>query len=303
MDKIEKIVEDIRHLKIQGARNIANAAIEAILLKLKHSKARTTKELYSELKETAELVMGTRPTEPMMRNVITDTMQFMTMEMKKRKSKNDVKKAVEKEAAFYVKKMDEDVKKIAEIGAKLISKYRTVMTYCHSSTVIEILRRAGELNNLHVIVCETRPLFQGRKTAEELSDHVDVTLIVDGAMNRFMKETDVALVGADAITSKGDLVNKIGTATLAHIAYMHDVSFYSAAELYKYDPLTLFGNLERIEERDAREVWDDAPKNIKIQNQAFDVTAAKYISGYITELGVVSPQSFFSLIKEKLEGE
>ena len=55
-----------------------------------------------------------------------------------------------------------------------------------------------------------------------------------GAVNMFMKKADIVIVGADSVTSRGDLINKIGTCTLAHIARMNDVSFYSAAELSKY---------------------------------------------------------------------
>jgi translation initiation factor 2B subunit (eIF-2B alpha/beta/delta family) len=78
------------------------------------------------------------------------------------------------------------------------------------------------------------------------------------------------------------------------------VSFYSAAELAKYSPMTIFGTLEKIEERDHKEVWDRPPKGVKIRNPAFEATAAKYINGYITEVGVVPPQSFFTLATQKL---
>ena len=109
------------------------------------------------------------------------------------------------------------------------------------------------------------------------------------------------LVGADSVTSRGDLINKVGTSTLAHIARLHDVSFYSAAELYKYSPLTFFGQRERIEERDPKEIWDRPPRGVKIHNPAFDVTAARYINGYITEEGIVPPQSLFAVASQKLK--
>ncbi|MFA5077334.1 MAG: ribose 1,5-bisphosphate isomerase, partial [Candidatus Micrarchaeia archaeon] len=70
--------------------------------------------------------------------------------------------------------------------------------------------------------------------------------------------------------------------------------------LYKYDPLTLFGNRERIEEREASEVWEGAPKRVKVRNPAFDATAARYVNGYVTELGVVPPQALFGIAMAKL---
>jgi ribose 1,5-bisphosphate isomerase len=119
-------------------------------------------------------------------------------------------------------------------------------------------------------------------------------------MNMFMKKADIVIVGADSVTSRGDLINKIGTSALAHIARMNDVSFYSAAELYKYSPMTIYGTREKIEERDPKEVWDKPPRGVRIRNPAFEATAAKYISGYITELGVIPSQSFFAMATEKL---
>jgi ribose 1,5-bisphosphate isomerase len=119
-------------------------------------------------------------------------------------------------------------------------------------------------------------------------------------MNMFMKKADIVIVGADSVTSRGDLINKIGTSTLAHIARMNDVSFYSAAELSKYSPMTIFGTRERIEERDPKEVWDKPPKGLKIRNPAFEATAGKYINGYVTEMGVIPPESFFAMASQRL---
>ena len=64
--------------------------------------------------------------------------------------------------------------------------------------------------------------------------------------------------------------------------------------------MTMFGTREQIEERDPREVWERAPKKVKIRNPAFEATASKYINGYVTEIGVIPPQSFFAMATEKL---
>ena len=137
--------------------------------------------------------------------------------------------------------MDEDAKKLASYGAKLIPDDALVLTHCHSSSTTRILIEAKRMRKRFSVVCfETRPRFQGRTTATELAAAgIDVTLTVDGAMNMFMKKADIVIVGADSVTSRGDLINKIGTSTLAHIARMNDVSFYSAAELSKYSPMTM----------------------------------------------------------------
>lgn len=302
--EVERIVKDISSLKIQGARNVAKAAIEAIIIQMHKSKAKTKSELYSELLEVGDALSATRPTEPMMRNAIKNAVRFTFMQIKTNQAQKveELKKVVVKESSSYLEEIEKDYKKLCEYGAKLIPQGGVIITHCHSSTVTGILKRAYDLDKeFEVVALETRPRYQGRITAKELADYgIDTTIVVDGAMNMFMKKADLCIVGADAITSMGDLINKVGTSTLAHIARIQDVSFYSAAELYKYDPLTLFGNRERIEERDAKEVWEDAPKKVKVRNPAFDATAARYINGYITEIGIISPQSLGEIAAKKL---
>jgi len=304
--EVKKIIKDIKSLKIQGARNIAKSVIRALIIQIKNSKAKTLNSLYSELLAVSDALASARPTEPMVRNYIQDTANFAFSEIRSGKSKTvkKLKSDITHHVEDYLKKMDSNSKKLSDYGSKLISEGSIVMTYCHSSTVTGILKRAKEKGrNFEVIVCETRPKLQGRLTAKELiSKGIKTTLIVDSAMNVFMKKADLCIVGADAVTSTGDLINKIGTSTLAHIARFQDVSFYSAAELYKYSPLSLYGTREIIEERDPDEIWKSPPKKLKINNPAFDATAARYINAYITEEGLISPHFLFSLVNRKFKG-
>lgn len=306
--EVEKIIKDIKSIKIQGARNIAKAAIKALLFQVKNSKAKTLHALYSELLTVSNQLANARPTEPMTRNMIKDACNFAFLEIRSQNvtSVPELKKKFLQHVGQFLPKMESNAENLWRCGSKLIQNGHVVMTHCHSSTVTGILkmaRRSGK--DFEVISCETRPRFQGRITAVELAKSgIKTTMIVDSAMNSFMKRVDLCIVGADAVTSTGDLINKIGTSTLAHISRLHDVSFYSAAELYKFDPLTLYGSREKIEERNSKEVWEKPPKlkNLTIRNPAFDATAARYINAYITEEGLVSPQGFLSLVNKKLKG-
>jgi len=300
--RIKDYIKDIKSLKVQGARNVAKAAIQALMLQAYFSKAKNQRLYVRELLNLKDALLYTRPTEPMMRNLLEDAALFVSEQSKKARTIGELRDSFVKREKEVLERLDADARRLYEYGARLVPPGATVMTHCHSSTVTNILKRAREINRrLSVIVCETRPMYQGRITAAELSDAgIDTTLIVDGASNMFMKQADLVLVGADSVTSRGDLINKVGTSTIAHIARMHDVSFYSAAELFKYSRKTFYGELEKIEERDIKEVWDNAPRKVKVRNPAFDVTAAKYINGYITEAGVIPPQSFFALANEKL---
>jgi ribose 1,5-bisphosphate isomerase len=164
-----------------------------------------------------------------------------------------------------------------------------------------MLRKAKQNGkNFEVICTETRPVFQGRNTTKEmLKLGVKTTFIVESAARSVMKQANLVVVGADAITSEGNVVNKIGTATIALLADEARVPFYVVSELLKFDPLTLCGEYEGIEERDRKEVWEDAPKKLKVRNPAFEVTRREFIHGLICEEGIIPPQLVVEVMKRR----
>ncbi|HEY0161628.1 MAG TPA: S-methyl-5-thioribose-1-phosphate isomerase, partial [Edaphobacter sp.] len=100
------------------------------------------------------------------------------------------------------------------------------------------------------------------------------------------------IVGADRIAANGDTANKIGTYSVAVLAKEHGIPFYVAAPLSTIDVATTHGDQIPIEQRSATEVTHSngkqmTPNGAAIQNPAFDVTPAKYITAIITEHGVL----------------
>ncbi len=84
---------------------------------------------------------------------------------------------------------------------------------------------------LVVWVDETRPRNQGLLTAWELAAHgVPHKLIVDNAGGHLMQHgmVDIVLVGADRVSARGDVANKIGTYLKALAAHDNSVPFYAA---------------------------------------------------------------------------
>jgi len=164
-----------------------------------------------------------------------------------------------------------------------------------------MLKRAKQEGKTFEVVCtESRPVFQGRLTAKEMLDAgIKTTMIVDSAVRHFINEVDFVVVGADAITSEGNVINKIGTSMVALAAKEARTPFYVATELLKFDPVTVFGAYERIEERSPKEVWDTPPHGLIIRNPAFDVTRREFIHGIICEEGIMPPHAISELITRK----
>jgi ribose 1,5-bisphosphate isomerase len=291
--------EKIRKLEVQGARNVAIAAIKATETLASQSKARSKKELLKELLQAKEILFTSRETEPLMRNAV----RLITNQVEK-SSERSVKKlaeAVSLAAEQFLKDLEDSKQKIAEIGARRIRNNSVILTHCHSSTVTYLLQRAKQEGKTFEVICtETRPVFQGRMTAKEmLKLGLKTTFIIDSAVRFFMNQVDLAIVGADAITSEGNVINKIGTSTVALVAHESRTPFYVVSELLKFDPATMYGDYEKIEERSPDEIWKDAPRNLLIRNPAFDVTRRDFIHGIICEEGIISPHSITEVMRRR----
>ena len=192
-------------------------------------------------------------------------------------------------------------------GAELLQDGWTVLTHCNTGPLAApedgtalggIIAACRQGKSLHVFADETRPLLQGaRLTIWELHKAgVPVTLITDNMAGHFMKKGAVQCVitGADRIAANGDTANKIGTYTLAVLAKENSIPFYIAAPSSTFDISLQSGEDITIEERRPEEVTTIqgiaiSPPGTAAVNPAFDVTPARYITGIITEKGIIRP--------------
>jgi ribose 1,5-bisphosphate isomerase len=296
---VRVVADRIRRLEVQGARNVAIAAIKAVETLAEETNAKTRKEFMEELKETSDVLFASRSTEPLMRNAVRWIIN--QVENSGKEKVDDLAEVVASSSSQFLKNLEASKDIIAEIGAKRIRNNMIVFTHCHSSTVTHILHKAKEQGKTFEVVCtETRPVFQGRITAKELlSINIKTTLIVDSAARSFIRNADLVIVGADAITSEGNVINKIGTGTIALLAHEARKPFYVVSELLKFDPATVCGDYEEIEERSSDEVWKGAPEKLVIRNPAFDITRRVFIHGIICEEGIISPQSVKEIMHRK----
>jgi ribose 1,5-bisphosphate isomerase len=299
METVSVVAERIRKLEVQGARNVAIAAIKAMEALATETTAKTRREFVEALAEARDILFASRSTEPLMRNAL----RWIISQVEKAGDKEvgALVEVVISGSGKFLKDLEASKECITEIGAKRIRDGMLVFTHCHSSTVTNILLKAREDHKKFEVVCtETRPVFQGRITAKELlSFGVKTTFIVDSAARSFMRDADLVIVGADAITSEGNVINKIGTGTIALLAHEARKPFYVVAELLKFDPATVCGEYSEIEERNPSEVWKDAPENLVIRNPAFDVARRDFIHGIICEEGIIPPHAVSEIVHRK----
>ncbi|WP_407378773.1 S-methyl-5-thioribose-1-phosphate isomerase [Methanobrevibacter sp.] len=194
---------------------------------------------------------------------------------------------------------------IGKYGSEVIDDGDTVLTHCNAGalacvdygTALGVFRAARDSGkNINVICDETRPRGQGASLSvwEMQQENIPVKLIPDVASGFLMSQgkIDKVVIGADRI-AKGGVVNKIGSFMVAMAAKQHDVPFYVAAPLSTFDfEASIFDTV--IEERDGDEVryYGGAricPEGTEVINPAFDITPKEFITGIITENGIIDP--------------
>jgi ribose 1,5-bisphosphate isomerase len=298
-ETVKETAQRIRRLEVQGARNVAIAAVKALQTQAEQTSAKNKATFLTELKEAQTLLAASRETEPLMRNAMRCLL--IQAQNSPTGSVKELSRLVSASAVQFLADLDASREQTAEVGAKRIRDGSTVFTHCHSSTVTRLLAKAkADGKNFNVICTETRPAFQGRITAKELVGlGIETTFIVDSASRTFIGDADLVIVGADAITSEGNVVNKIGTGSLAVLAHEARKPFYVVTELLKFDPETLGGECEKIEQRSPAEVWADAPPKLVVRNPAFDVTPSRYIHGIVCEEGIIAPQSIVQVMRQR----
>lgn len=304
---VAAVTSAIQELKVRGAPAIGVTAAMGVALGAQSLSADDVSTFERHIWAICDQLAATRPTAvnlfwalTRMKKVVEENRDCTVAEIQSRLVREAL--AIQREDLAMCKALGQQ-------GASLIKDGHNVLTHCNAGalatagygTALGVVRAASEQGKqVHVFANETRPVLQGaRLTAWELmEDGIPVTLITDSMAAVVMRQgkIDLCVVGADRIAANGDVANKIGTYAVAVLAKAHNVPFYVAAPSSTIDVSTPSGSDIPIEERPGHEVttmngetWI-APKGVAVFNPAFDVTPAKYVTGIITEQGVVSPE-------------
>src|SRR5437899_4363324 len=298
----EQVADVIRKMVVRGAPAIGVAAAMGIALGVKNSKAATGAELQQEFDRICDLIGQTRPT------AVNLFWAIRRMRQKFEHFRMRPIQQIKQELIEEAQRMHaEDIaanQAMGRHGATLMPTSGGVLTHCNAGalatcgygTALGVIRAAVEQGkHIHVYADETRPFLQGsRLTAWELmKDGIPTTVISDNMAGAMMKQGKIGGIVGDAhsIHRSGDLSKKIGTLTLAVLAKEHGIPFYVAAPFSTVDLDTPDGSSIPIEQRNPREVTHMAgkqmvPDGIGVENPAFDVTPAKYVSAVVTEKGI-----------------
>lgn len=278
---VDDVAFAIKDMVVRGAPAIGAAAVYGMALGKK------------DLQKTAEKLRAARPTAYDLFYAI----EYMIEQITNGKDEFDA-------ATKYVEDIVQRCKKIGEYGEKLIKNGMKILTHCNAGALatvdygtalapFRVAYKKGK--DFFVYVDETRPRRQGLLTAWELhQEGIKYAVIADNAAGYFMKngEIDLVITGADRIAKNGDFANKIGTYEKAVLAKENNIPFYVAAPISTFDDTIENGSKITIEERNRVELLEIngnkvMPEWVNVRNPAFDVTPKKYVTGYITEDGIL----------------
>lgn len=288
------VAEAIRNMTTRGAPSIGATAAYGMCL------AALNKQ---DIDEAAKTIKAARPTA----NDLFYAVDYMV------KCLSEGKDPI-KSADAYAQSMVDKCTKIGEYGGALIKDGFKLMTHCNAGALatVDVGTALAPMRNAHdsgkkffVYVSETRPRLQGMQLTawELLQEGIDHAIIPDGSSGHFIRKgVDMIITGADRIAANGDFANKIGTFEKAVLAKEFGVPFYVAAPISTFDFNTKTGEDIVIEDRSEEEVTmiggiRIAPEGCKALNPSFDMTPAKYVTGFITEKGILKP-SEISKVKE-----
>ena len=301
---VRQVVNAIKNMAIRGAPAIGVAGAMALAIGAKTILAAETRTFRQKFVRMCEQVRTARPTANNLAWAVEKV--YSVVVENPQATVADLQNLIQAKADELLREDVVTNLQIGSWGARVIPKGARILTYCNAGalatadygTALGVIRSAFAADpTVQVYSCETRPFLQGARltTYELMRAGIPVTLITDNSAGSFMqqKKIDVVVVGADRIAANGDAANKIGTYTMAILAKAHDIPFYVAAPRSTIDPSLPDGSEIPIEQRDPKEVThfqgrQVAPDGVKALNPAFDVTPNKYITGIITEVGILA---------------
>jgi translation initiation factor eIF-2B subunit alpha/methylthioribose-1-phosphate isomerase len=279
---VDDVAFAIEDMVVRGAPAIGAAAVYGLAIGKDN------------VKKTAEILGSTRPT-------AYDLFYAISYMKEKINEGVDAFQAAEE----YVEDIINRCKRIGEHGDTLIKDGMKILTHCNAGALatvdygtalapFRVAHKKGK--KFFVFADETRPRSQGLLTAWELhQEGINYAVIADNAAGYFMREgeIDMVITGADRIAKNGDFANKIGTYEKAVLAKENNIPFYVAAPISTFDDTIENGSKIIIEERDKIELLEIngnkvMPEWVNVRNPAFDVTPKKYVTGYITEEGILN---------------
>ena len=307
-------IEAIKSLRVRGAPAIGICAAYGLFIVAQSLSSKTYEEFKKEMDEACDLLYNSRPTAVNL-GWATQRIKSLYHGMMDLPI-GQIISAIRDEAIKIHSEDKESCHQMGYAGLEIVPNPCNIITHCNAGslatggwgTAVGVMYAAWEQKyKIHVYVDETRPLGQGARLTlwELIQSKIPCTLITDSMSGSLMKDEkiDLVLFGADRISKNGDVANKIGSYNLAALARLHGIPCYAVAPSSTFDLSMESGDDIEIEQRNSQEILHIYGYNDKlldeadVYNPAFDVTPAEFLTGIITEKGIIKQPISINLPK------
>ena len=239
--------------------------------------------------------------------------------------------------AYITERIDYAGKAISKHArSKIQTNGDVILIFGKSEVINRVLLDAAIIDNktFRVIVVDSRPLLEGRDSLAILSRAgIPCTYILLNALTYLMMgEVTKVFLGASALMSNGSVLSRIGTACVALLANSNHIPVLVGCETYKIcnrvqlesitgnelgDPDEVaYTDCARVgpimsddggrsggketgkkKEKDVFANWKDQP-NLKLLSLMYDLTPSDFVTGIVTEVGILPPSSVAVLLRE-----
>ncbi|MCJ7426170.1 MAG: translation initiation factor eIF-2B [Dehalococcoidales bacterium] len=303
--KINRLTDEIRNDKTQGASQLARQAMAVLKVAAEHSQADSAEHFLEELKGVGKGLMEARPAMAPIFNIVNRYLVALSL-VSPGQGVGYLKGLAVSKADELARVSLQAIAEITSCGLGLIAEGDKIMTHSYSSTVMAVLGEApAEGKRIEVIVTRSGAGGTGQRIALELGRRgMKVTFIDDTAVGLYVSSANKVMVGADRVCADGTIVNGVGTYLLALAAQKAAIPFYVLCETLKFDHRMKSDEVD-LEEKEPSEVIGRVklPPQVSVKNPYFDLTPLELVTGIVTENGLLAPGGVTAYIRRLLSAK
>ena len=297
LEPIAKKIEIIRKDRISGPVELANAAIDTLLFAGNTLAEKSKDEYIDSLYDIGWHLIRVRPNMAPVQNEVASILTFLGKELKSTSSLKVLQRALQLHITQHRTERKQAKENLQNNALKVLNKYDTLLTHSYSASVVSLLTDWAKPSR-HLIVTESRPLYEGHTVARLLSRVCRVTLITEAQVGHQIPQVGAVVVGADSILADGSVVNKMGTYMVALAAKDFKKPFYVVADSSKFHPGSVIGMPIPEEKHDSYEIFAEQSAQVDISNIYSDSTPSRLINGIITESKILKGASIPAEVKK-----
>lgn len=284
-NEVQKRINRIGLDSSRGSVELTTSAAETLMDVAELADASSANELTAYVASAGRALVDTQPMMASIFNLTNSTL----LNIEGLDELAEIRKAIRESCRKYISYMENAREEAENVAKDLIQDGTVIMTHSYSSTVLNALKLAkGSEKQFNVICTESRLKREGLALAKDLGQEgISASLIIDAAMFSLLPKTQLVLIGANIVTPEG-LVNKVGSLGLALAAKAFRIEFYAVCSTEKFLPASRELQAQRL--RDPDEILPNSMNNVTAINYYFDVTARQYLTGIVTEKGIVTPE-------------